>query len=195
MQEVNNFFGDMDLFLMDFVLKGYLDGKNKVLDVGSGSGRNSIYFIQQGFDVTCIDRDETALQLLQHSASSLEVSQLKVHSETLLDFKEEGKYDFIICSRMLHFVSNRQEFESHIDALDALLGKGGVLYLAMDSAIGDEYAKKNGDLTVFKGGKKRFALTTTLYKYLLQRFKEVESLRTVHYGDERTQSFALLAKR
>ena len=37
----------------------------KALDLGCGQGRNALFLVQQGFDVTAVDQNELALEILQ----------------------------------------------------------------------------------------------------------------------------------
>ena len=70
-EEINNFFGDMDLFLIDQVLKGRLNNSMNVLDVGFGLGRNLVHFIQEGYDVYGIDKDKSAVDFFKASLSGI----------------------------------------------------------------------------------------------------------------------------
>ena len=58
-EHINNFFGDMDLYLIDAILKGEIPGTGSVLDLGCGAGRNAVYFLNQGFEYTGVDSDES----------------------------------------------------------------------------------------------------------------------------------------
>ena len=99
---INRFFGDIDLFLMDLILKGKVpDGK--VLDVGCGDGRNGIYFIRNGYEYHGWDLDESKISMLAYLAKSLDSSQAHFKTVDLLDARTTVKFDFIVCSRVLHF--------------------------------------------------------------------------------------------
>ena len=42
----------------------------KALDLGCGQGRNALFLAQQGFDVTAVDQNELALEILQSIVES-----------------------------------------------------------------------------------------------------------------------------
>ena len=60
-----------DIYLIDLILKGKLDNVKTVLDVGCGSGRNLVYFLQNSFDVFAVDPDEKRLIKAQKLAKKL----------------------------------------------------------------------------------------------------------------------------
>ncbi|CAM3786006.1 Class I SAM-dependent methyltransferase [Mucilaginibacter galii] len=48
-------YGNIDIYLFDQLLKGTYNGCHNVLDVGCGGGRNLVYFLQNGFEVYGVD--------------------------------------------------------------------------------------------------------------------------------------------
>ncbi|MDH3217131.1 MAG: methyltransferase domain-containing protein [Candidatus Krumholzibacteria bacterium] len=54
---IRDWFGEIDIYLFDQILKGRFDKSRRELDVGCGDGRNLIYFMRSGFDVFAIDQD------------------------------------------------------------------------------------------------------------------------------------------
>ncbi|HNW88495.1 MAG TPA: methyltransferase domain-containing protein [Bacteroidales bacterium] len=63
--------------------------RGKVLDVGAGSGRHSLYLKQKGLDVFSIDISPEATEIMKKQGLS------KVKCSNIFDF-HEGKYDSII---------------------------------------------------------------------------------------------------
>ena len=62
-RSVNNFFGDIDMDLLDMILKGHFEDQNKILEIGCGGGRNLIHFLQTAFDLYAIDTDPSAVEM------------------------------------------------------------------------------------------------------------------------------------
>jgi len=50
-QNLQQVFGNIDIYLFDQLLKGTYDNCNTVLDAGCGGGRNLVYFLQNGYSV------------------------------------------------------------------------------------------------------------------------------------------------
>ncbi|MBU0961266.1 MAG: methyltransferase domain-containing protein, partial [Proteobacteria bacterium] len=90
----------------------------KVLDLGSGDGRNAIPLARAGFNVTAIDISKTGIQKLNTLSMSEGLSiQASVGNMTTFVFHE--KYDLIISHGCLHFVERNdwerliKEFKTH----------------------------------------------------------------------------------
>ncbi|WP_332912670.1 hypothetical protein [Algoriphagus boritolerans] len=45
--ELNQLLGNVDIYLLDQILKGRFSKEMKILDAGCGEGRNAVYFINQ----------------------------------------------------------------------------------------------------------------------------------------------------
>ena len=194
-RSINNYFGDMDLFLMDLILKGQIPERGKVLDVGCGEGRNALYFIQNEYEYHGWDTDASKLKLLEYISSKIENINASFEVKNLKDANPTNSFDFIICSRMLHFAQNKQDFLVMWNKLSNLLAKNGVIYVSMDSMVDTEigHYHENG-LMEFPDGKFRFALTKELYEEIKKGFKEIEPLKTLVQHEKRAQSFLVLKK-
>ncbi len=194
-REINNFFGDMDLFLLDYLLKGKISKDSRVLDVGCGGGRNAVYFIQNQFDYTGIDPDESKVRLVRYLANQLTSSKACFLIDRLETFCSDQLFSFIICSRVLHFLSDEDEFLNAVESLSKLLVKNGILYVSMDSIMDCTLEKSiDSPHTRFPDGKTRFALTASRYNIFLDLFEEAEPPRTLIHHGERAQSFLFLRK-
>ena len=47
------------------------EGKSRVLEIGAGQGRDSLYFAKNGFHVTALDYSETAVEAINQKAQTL----------------------------------------------------------------------------------------------------------------------------
>ena len=78
--------------------------KGRVLDLGSGEGRNSLYLASLGYDITSLDWNVPSLQKLQDVASqeglSLEVEPYDIECADI----PGGQYDWIISTVVLMFL-------------------------------------------------------------------------------------------
>ncbi|MCA6078570.1 class I SAM-dependent methyltransferase [Fulvivirga sedimenti] len=134
-QELNNELGNMDLYLLDQVLKGSFAGKKKLLDAGCGEGRNSRYFIQNGYEVNGLDIDPMAVKFARMTFQKF--SNVTFREGTLTDLPYPDQYfDGCICSAVLHFAENRDMFTQMWNELYRVLKTGGILFVRMSATIG-----------------------------------------------------------
>src|ERR1044071_3810251 len=71
MISIRETFGDIDIYLFDQIQKGRFAIGMKILDAGCGDGRNIVWFLQNGFDVFAVDRDEASIEKVRKLAGHL----------------------------------------------------------------------------------------------------------------------------
>ena len=99
----------------------YIPKQGAILDLGCGSGRDSLYFLKNGFDVTSMDASIEMVKL-----SSKLINQKTIHRKIEdIDFKD--KFDGIwACASLLHINKN-----ATVDVYNKLLSAlkiEGILY-------------------------------------------------------------------
>lgn len=191
---INEFFGDLDLFLLDWILKGNLAKGDKILDAGSGVGRNLTYFLHENYDVQAIDKNKKDVDLLNFIAKgSYGRAFAREGDLEKVDFSDD-EFDFILCSRVLHFAEDEQSFEHMLNELMRVLKPSGVLYLSMASNIGQGLGGKkldNGKI-MFPDGAVRFVLTRTLLRKLEMHWSHKTDPRTVIFGNKHEETTLIL---
>lgn len=107
----------------------------KILDFGCGSGRDSRYFLEQGYRVTSIDGSE---QLCKKA------SQLTGQEVLCLNFKDiKFKNEFHgiwACASVLHIPED--EISHVMNKMNTALKRGGVIYVSFK--YGDFSGERNG---------------------------------------------------
>lgn len=76
----------------------------RVLDLGCGNGRNTLYLAARGFTVDAWDKDADRLANLQRIAEQEGLSGVQVRQVNLNDIEIEGRYDFILSTVVLMFL-------------------------------------------------------------------------------------------
>ena len=69
--KLQEWFGGIDIYLFDQLLKGRITPEMKVLDAGCGSGRNLVYFLRSGYEVFAVDESEEAIAQTRRLAGVL----------------------------------------------------------------------------------------------------------------------------
>src|SRR5687768_10127119 len=64
-QNLKEYFGNIDIYLFDQLLKGTYTDCKSVIDIGCGSGRNLVYFLKSSYEVYGIDQSEEAIKQVQ----------------------------------------------------------------------------------------------------------------------------------
>jgi len=128
-KKLNNLLGNIDIYLLDQILKGRFPKNYKILDAGCGEGRNLIYFIRNNYRVYGIDKNTDAIKMLQHLARSVNSryprDRFFVGDTIDLPF-EKDEFDAIISSAVLHFSENESQFIDQVSELMRVLKPGGM---------------------------------------------------------------------
>jgi tellurite methyltransferase len=135
-------YGNIDIYLFDQLLKGRFNYCRKVLDVGCGSGRNLPYFLQNGYQVYGIDPNSEAVEQVRSLAKTL--APVGNHTENFIVATAEdmpfddNTFDLAICSAVLHFANDSNHFDAMLRSIWRVLKPGGFLFARLASDIGIE---------------------------------------------------------
>ncbi len=91
-------------------LASLLNKGSKILDLGCGEGRNTIFLAQEGFDLTAIDISKVAVDQMNHK-----LKQLGFNVEgsvcSIQDYDFNSKYDAIISTTVIHLLSKEDQIK------------------------------------------------------------------------------------
>lgn len=139
--ELGPFFGAIDIYLFDQLLKGRFQPGMRLLDAGCGNGRNLPYFLRHGFDVCAVDEVEVAVEnvraLAHLLAPDLPPSNFRVEPLERLSFPD-AHFDAVIASAVLHFARDDDHFDAMVAELWRVLRPGGFFFARLASSIGLE---------------------------------------------------------
>lgn len=139
--ELQQFFGQIDIYLFDQLLKGRLTPGMRLLDAGSGAGRNLPYFLRHGFDVCAVDTTAGAVEQVRRLAAELApqlpAANFRVEALEALSFPDQD-FDAVIASAVLHFARDEAHFRAMLDELWRVLRPGGVFFARLAASTGLE---------------------------------------------------------
>jgi len=95
----------------------------KILEVGCGGGRQSLYLALRGFDVTCADNSPDAIRLAQANFASRNAKGVFIVDDLLNTTLESASYDCVMSFGLLEHFEN---LEPVIKSMTNLLKPGGV---------------------------------------------------------------------
>ena len=64
---------------LEYLPKPHLSNQQKILDVGCGSGRDSVFFANQGFEVVAIDGSQNVIDLAKQTDTRIDWQCLRFH--------------------------------------------------------------------------------------------------------------------
>lgn len=187
--ELNRLLGNIDIYLLDQILKGRFTPDMKILDAGCGEGRNAVYFINSGYQVFGIDENELAIQYIRYLSKSLkpdyDAHRFQVGKLEEIPF-HGAAFDAVICSAVLHFAADETNFWQMMNEMLRVLKPGGILWFRMTTAFGgmkEESSELGGGKYLLPDGSERFLLAQEHVDKLLEnglRFLEVPKSVLVH---------------
>ncbi len=184
-------YGNIDIYLFDQLLKGRYDGLNKVLDVGCGSGRNLPYFLRNGYEVFGVDPDlqavETVKQLSRELAPNNSLENFMVCRAESLPY-DDASFDLIICSAVLHFARDEQQFYNMLLQMFRVLKPGGYFFARLASDIGiEKLVRPLGNRRyLLPDGSERFLVNEKILRTYTDEFGELyEPIKTTHVQNMR----------
>jgi len=134
-QQLNELLGNIDVYLLDQILKGRFDNCTRLLDAGCGEGRNSRYLATLGKEICFLDREESAIRMVRMMFRQFPSANFVIGDLREIPFKDES-FDGIICSAVLHFASDPNDFRKMWLELMRILRPGGFIFIRMSTEVG-----------------------------------------------------------
>lgn len=189
--------GNMDIYLLDQVLKNRYAVADRLLDAGAGGGRNLNWFNLTGVEVYAIDANAEAIEDLKERYPGWQCDKIQVAALESIPWSNDF-FDHIICAAVLHFAQNEAHFIKMFTELVRVLKPGGSLFIRVATDMGLEtLVVQLGDgVYDLPDGTRRFLLTRHLLEKLFQNFpiQLVEPVKTVNVQDERCMMTLVIQK-
>lgn len=197
MKKLKNQIDQIDIYLLDQILKErYLQGEN-ILDAGCGTGRNLKWFYNNNYSIYAIDTNAENITELKKKYP-LQKEHYSTNSIEDIPFEKQF-FHHIICIAVLHFAKNEKHLFSFFSELLRVLKTNGTLFIRFASDIGLEKRVKHIANGVYKlpDGTDRFLLNRILLEKILDKFnlKLLEPVKTVNVEDIRCMTTLMLQKK
>jgi len=192
-------FGQIDIYVFDQILRGNIAPGMRVLDAGCGYGRNLVYLLRQGTEIFAVDQNAAAVEHVRRLSESLNTGLPNENFQVSLVEKMSFPHEFadvVICSSVLHFARSEEQFQSMISELWRVLRPSGLLFCRLGSRIGMDFVLLDNGLFAMPDGqswflvdeKKLLALTASMKAVL------VDPLKTTIVQDYRCMTTWVLRK-
>ena len=194
-------FGDIDIYLFDQLLRRRIVPGMRVLDAGCGGGRNLVYLLRNGYDVFGMDADPAAIQHVRRLASLLAPHLPLDHfrAETIEQTTfPEAFADTVISSAVLHFARDDAQFTAMLRGTWKLLRPGGLLFCRLASSIGmeDQVTAVAGRRHRLPDGSERYLVDAPMLMNLTRELggELLDPLKTTVVQDQRCMTTWVVRK-
>ncbi len=141
MPDLQEQFGQIDIYLFDQLLRGRIVPGMRIVDAGCGYGRNIVYLLREGYEVFGADLDASAISGIRNLAASLApalpAANFRVEAIEAMSFPDAFA-DVVLASAVLHFARDDGQFEAMLRGAWRVLKPGGLFFCRLASSIGLE---------------------------------------------------------
>jgi len=156
MPDLQQQFGQIDIYLFDQLLRGRIRPGMRVFDAGCGYGRNLVYFLREGYEVFGVDEDPRAIEAVRQQSAP---DNFRIEAVEAMSFPDAFA-DVVLSSAVLHFARDDDQFEAMLRGTWRVLKPGGLFFCRLASSIGIESQIK-------RIGPRRFLLPDGSERYLV----------------------------
>jgi SAM-dependent methyltransferase len=193
-------FGQIDIYVFDQILRGNITSEMRVLDAGCGYGRNLVHLLRQGCEVFAVDANAEGVghvrALAAQLAPDLPATNFRVGPIEKMDFPDDFA-DVVICSSVLHFARGEAHFLAMLKELWRVLRPGGMLFCRLGSRIGMNFERLRGNIFRINDGSEWFLVDEAELMQMTRQMNAVlvDPLKTTIVQDHRCMTTWVLRKR
>lgn len=193
-------FGQIDIYVFDQILRGNIAPGMRVLDAGCGEGRNLVYLLREGFEVFAIDANPAAVQRVRQLSEALGTGlpelNFQVGTIEQIPFPDNCA-DVVICNAVLHFARDEKHFRAMLSELWRVLAPGGMLFARLGSRIGMDFERLRDNIFKLRDGSEWYLVDQKMLLDLTAEMHAalVDPLKTTLVQDHRCMTTWVLRKR
>lgn len=201
MTDLQQQFGNIDIYLFDQLLRGRITPGMRVIDVGCGSGRNLVHLMRAGYDVYGIDAAPDAIDAVQRLAATIapDLPRDNFRAEAIARSSFADSFaDVVLSSAVLHFASDDVEFGEMLRGSWRMLRPGGMFFCRLASSIGMEQQVRRiaGRRYRLPDGSERYLVDAPMLLELTQELRGelLDPLKTTIVQDQRCMTTWVVRK-
>jgi SAM-dependent methyltransferase len=193
-------FGQIDIYVFDQILRGNIASGMRVLEAGCGYGRNLVHLLREGCEVFALDQDADGVEHVRRLSASLMTGlppeNFQVGPVERMPFAD-GFADVVICSAVLHFARDDEHFHAMLAELWRVLRPGGMLFCRLGSRIGMDFEPVGGNKFIVGDGSEWYLVDEEMLLDLTEEMDAVlvDPLKTTIVQDYRCMTTWVLRKR
>jgi SAM-dependent methyltransferase len=193
-------FGQIDIYVFDQILRGNIAHGMRVLDAGCGYGRNLVHLLRQGCEVFALDASHDEVEHVRRLSASLgtglPAENFQVGLIEQMPFPDAFA-DVVMCNSVLHFARDEDHFRAMLRELWRVLKPGGMLFCRLGSRIGMDFERVPGGRYVVGDGSVWFLVDEEMLMELVEEMDAVlvDPLKTTIVQDYRCMTTWVLRKR
>jgi SAM-dependent methyltransferase len=198
--DVQEQFGQIDIYVFDQILRGNIAAGMTVLDAGCGYGRNLVHLLREGVEVLAVDANAEGVAhvraLAAELAPGLAAENFRVGLLEAMPF-EDAVADVVICNSVLHFARDEQHFLAMVEELWRVLRPGGMLFCRLGSRIGMEFERVRGHVYRIGDGSEWFLVDEAVLLKMTEQMGGVlvDPLKTTVVQEYRCMTTWVVRKR
>jgi len=193
-------FGQIDIYVFDQILRGNITSGMRVLDAGCGYGRNLVHLLREGCEIFALDASREGVEHVRQLSASLgtglPAENFQVGLIEQIPFPDAFA-DVVICSSVLHFARDDEHFRMMLSDLWRVLRPGGMLFCRLGSRIGMDFEWVRGNIYVIGDGSEWFLVDEEMLLEFTEEMNAVlvDPLKTTVVQDYRCMTTWVLRKR
>jgi tellurite methyltransferase len=190
MSSLQHQLGPIDIYLFDQLIRGNITPGMRILDAGCGPGRNLVYLLREGYNVSAVDENPVAIEQTRTLAASLAptlpAENFRVEPIERMSFPN-ASFDVVLCSAVLHF--SRDDWR--------VLKPGGLFFCRLASTIGMPHHHLTGHRYLAPDGAERFCVDEPFLMQLTAKLNGqlVDPIKTTVVQNQRCMTTWVLEKR
>lgn len=112
-------------------IESYLKPGMRILDIGAGTGRYSLYFANQGYDVVAIEIVEKhANAIRQAKTEDMVLEVIWGNAVEILNDLRDNSFDVVLCFGPLYHLESITDREKCVNGIKRVCGKNGKMFFA-----------------------------------------------------------------
>src|SRR5580698_8998426 len=135
---IQEHFGQIDIYVFDQILRGNITPQMRVLDAGCGFGRNLVHLLREGTEIFAIDGSREAVDHVRSLSASLGATLSPENFQVALIERipfPDSFTDVVLCNSVLHFSRELDHFKAMLSEMWRVLRPGGLFFCRLGSRI------------------------------------------------------------